>query len=150
MSFNFNKVAGNSLVAVLLTMPKEWRPFIRFQSDLQSELRELAMTAPTNTAAFLEFFLTNRYRFHEALLVSALPEHSRAPMVDLIDRLNEARERKERLVKERDYIQAASALQIQKSLASELTDKLKGQDLFITTDTYTDAIDRMGWPDSGV
>ncbi len=128
-------------------MPKEWQPFIRFQSDIEAELRELAMTAPTNSVAFLRFFLTSRQRFREALLVSVFPEPARAPIVDLIERRSAIRDRKEKSVNERDYEQASDFLEIQKTLTKELNDELAGQDLFITIANVTDAIGRIGWPE---
>ena len=129
-------------------MPKEWQPFIKFQSDIEAELRELAMTTPTNSVEFLRFLLAFRHRFREALLVSTLPEQSREPIVNLIERRSAIRDRKEKSVNEQDYEQAANFLKIQKSLTNELNDELAGQDLFITIANVTDAIGRIGWPEN--
>ena len=143
-----NNTIANSLIGTINSIPKEWQPFIRFQSDIEAELRELAKTEPTNSVDFLRFFLTFRQRFREALLVSVLPEQSRAPIVDLIERRSAIRDRKEKSVSERDYEQASNFLTIQKTLTNELNDELAGQDLFITIANVTDAIGRIGWPEN--
>ena len=141
-----NDTIAHSLIGTIYSMPKEWQPFIRFQSDIENDLRELAMTEPTNSGAFLGFLLTFRQRFREALLLSAWPEQSRAPIGDLIERRSRIRDEKEKLVNEQKFEQAAHCLGIQKALTNELNNKLEGQNLFITIGNVTDAIRRIGWP----
>ena len=121
---------------------------ITVQADIEAELSKLAMTPPTNSDSFLRFFLTSRQRFCEALLISVLPEQSRAPIVDLIKRRSAIRYQKEKSVSEQDYDQAARFLETQNALSNELNDQLAGQDLMITTAAVTDAIGRMGWPEN--
>lgn len=140
-----NDTIANSLIGAIYSMPRDWQRSISFQSGIEAELRKLSLIAPTNSVEFLRFLLTFRQRFREALLLSALPEHLCAPIGDLIERRSAIRDRKEKLVNERNYEQAANCLEIQKALTDELNRKLVGQTLFITVGNVTDAIRRIGW-----
>ena len=143
-----NDTIAHSLIGTICSIPREWQHCISLESGIEDELRQLSMTAPTNSVEFLRFLLASRQRLREAILISTLPEDLTAQIADLVARRSEMRSRKEVLVNERKFDEAARCLALQKSLTDELNNKLAGQALFVTIGNVTDAISQIGWPEN--
>jgi len=140
---------ANSLIGIIYSMPKDWQRSIRVQPGIEDEIRQLAVIAPTNSEDFLRFLLTSRQRLREALLASALPENLCKPVVDLLERRSAIREKKEKLVRERNLEQAEKCLGMQETLTQEINHSLAGSTFDISITNVTDAISRIGWPTNG-
>ena len=143
-----NDTIEHALIATICSIPRDWQQFVSVDPGIEDDLRRLSITAPTNSVEFLRFLLSSRQQFREALLVSTLPEHLSAPIEELLDRRSAIRLKKEELVDERKFEDAAKCLERQKALTAELNNKLATQTLFVTIGNVTDAISRIGWPDN--
>ena len=141
-----NDHIANSLIRMVHSVAKDWPCVIRVELGIEDELRKTAMMEPTNSDEFLRFLLLSCQQFPERLFAAALPSHLQEPISELLERRFELGRRKEELVASEEFEQAANCSHMQQGLANEINHQLAGQNLVVTIDCVTDAIERLGWP----
>ena len=139
-----NDAIADSLIRAVNSVPKDWPGVVIVQVGIEDEIRQIAMTAPHNSKAFLLFLLATP-QFRERLFTSTLPDELRILIDDLLERRSQIRNRKEELVASGDFDQAAKCRDMQQALADEIANRLGGISSVITIENVMIAIGRIGW-----